>query len=77
MDKNEKDIKKQLNGLITYYAETLPDSQRAHDDLWKFVKAHDRRGYQLIRFCMAPDSDYRKVYKSIVSSFPPKASNPY
>ncbi|KAF2804043.1 ARM repeat-containing protein [Mytilinidion resinicola] len=65
MDGNEKEIKQQLNGLISYYSGTFADSQRAQDDLWKFVKAHDRRNYQLIRFCMAPDSDYRKVHKSI------------
>ena len=67
MDKGAKDVKAKLGGLINYYAKTLPDSVRASDDLWKFAKTHDRRSYQLIRFCMAPESDYRKVFKSIVS----------
>ncbi|KAF2650101.1 hypothetical protein K491DRAFT_721063 [Lophiostoma macrostomum CBS 122681] len=65
MDKNDKEIKKKLEGLINFYGKTLPDSARVADDLWKFAKAHDRRSYQLIRFCMAPESDYRKVFKSI------------
>ncbi|KAF2638604.1 hypothetical protein P280DRAFT_520046 [Massarina eburnea CBS 473.64] len=65
MESNEQEIKKKLDGLIAYYSKTLPESSRAVDDLWKFVRAHDRRNYQLIRFCMAPDSDYRKIFKSI------------
>ncbi|KAH4180122.1 hypothetical protein HBI81_180510 [Parastagonospora nodorum] len=65
MDKGEKETKKKLEGLIAYYARTLPDSARVTDDLWKFAKAHDRRAYTLMRFCMDPASDYRRVYRSI------------
>jgi len=53
---------------IQLFAKTLPESSRAAEDLWKFAKVHDRRSYSLIRFCMASDSDYRKVYKSMVST---------
>ncbi|KAF2736235.1 sister chromatid cohesion and DNA repair protein [Polyplosphaeria fusca] len=60
-----KETKTKLDGLINYYSKTLPDSTVAAADLWKFAETHDRRSYQLIRFCMAPDSDYRKVQKSI------------
>lgn len=66
---SEKDIKRKLDGLIAFYARTLPDDARAREDLMKFAKAHDRRSYQLIRFCMAPESEYRKIFKSIVSKF--------
>lgn len=31
----------------------------------KFAKLHDRRCYQLIRFCFSPDSDYRTVVKAL------------
>ncbi|KAH6842162.1 armadillo-type protein [Alternaria rosae] len=48
-EKGEKDVKTNLEGLITYYAKTLPDPTRVRDDLWKFAKAHDR------------PSDYRRV----------------
>jgi sister-chromatid-cohesion protein PDS5 len=67
MDKGAKDTKTKLEGLIAYYAKTLPEPARVISDLWKFAEAHDRRNYQLIRFCMAPESEYRKVYRSIVS----------
>ncbi|KAF2477508.1 uncharacterized protein BDR25DRAFT_1638 [Lindgomyces ingoldianus] len=65
MNKGEKEIKGKLEGLINFFVKTLPDASRAIEDLWKFAKAHDRRSYQLIRFCMAPESDYRKIFKSI------------
>ena len=32
------------------------------EHLKKFSKCRDLRSYQLIRFCCAPESDYRKVY---------------
>ncbi|ORY15108.1 armadillo-type protein [Clohesyomyces aquaticus] len=63
--KGEKDIKAKLEAVINYFGKNLPEPQRAIEDLWKFAKAHDRRSYQLIRFCMAPESDYRKIFKSI------------
>lgn len=65
MDQNEKAIKDHMARLINSFAKMLPDSSKAADCLQKFAKMHDRRSYQLIRFCMAPDSDYRTVVKAI------------
>ncbi|KAF2003165.1 sister chromatid cohesion and DNA repair protein [Amniculicola lignicola CBS 123094] len=65
MDKGEKETEKKLGALISYYAKTLPDQTRASEELWKFAKAHDRRSYALIRFSTAPESDYRKVFRSL------------
>lgn len=66
MDKNEASIKDKLGRLINEFAKILPDAPKVSSDLWKFAKMHDRRGYQLIRFCIAPESDYRTVYKAMV-----------
>ncbi|KAL8841470.1 MAG: hypothetical protein Q9170_000933 [Blastenia crenularia] len=65
MDDNESQIKDHLTRLIKTFAGLLPNPQQATSDLWKFAKMHDRRSYQLIRFCMAPESDYRTVFKAI------------
>ncbi|KAI9698076.1 MAG: hypothetical protein M1820_007584 [Bogoriella megaspora] len=65
VDKQQKDVKKQMNDLITYHAKMLPDPTKAAEDLHKFAKMHDRRCYALIRFCIAPESDYRKVQNAI------------
>ena len=65
MDQNEKAIKDNMTRLINSFAKQFPDSMRAAETLWKFAKTHDRRNYQLIRFCMAPESEYRTVTKAI------------
>ena len=67
MDENEAAIKEHLKRLIDNLSKQLPDSAKVKGDLWKFAKMHDRRSYQLIRFCMAADSDYRTMYKAFVS----------
>lgn len=51
------DVQKMIEGHTRF----LPDGQRTTDDMWKFAKVHDRRAYALIRFCLAPESDYKKV----------------
>ena len=66
MDKDEKQIKLKLGQLIDYLAAFYPNPSQIADDLWRFAKGHDRRSYTLIRFCMAEESDYRKIQKSIV-----------
>jgi len=64
MDKNEGSIKERLTKLINELSKLLPDPTKVSADLWKFAKMHDRRSYQLIRFCMAPEGDYRTVFKA-------------
>ena len=71
MDKDEAPIKEKMSKLITGMAKLFPDSSKVTADLWKFAQMHDRRGYQLIRFSMAPESDYRTVCKALVSSAKP------
>ncbi len=65
IDQNEKEIKEHLGRLIDTLAKTLPDSLKVSEHLWKFAKLHNRRCYQLIRFCVAPESDYKTVVKAI------------
>ena len=65
MDTNESLIKERLTRLINEFAKQYPDASKVSADIWKFAKLHDRRSYQLIRFCIAPESDYRTVYKAI------------
>ena len=65
VEKSEKEVKAKLGKVIETFAGQFPDGSRASADLWKFVKAHDRRSYQLIRYAMAAASDYRTVVKAI------------
>ena len=65
MDSNEVEIRHHLKRLIDNLVRGLPDSTRVQDNLWKFAKMHDRRSYQLIRYCMAAESEYRTVTNAI------------
>ncbi|KAL8695054.1 MAG: hypothetical protein Q9218_000422 [Villophora microphyllina] len=65
MEGNESEVKEHLTRIIKTFASMLPNPSQATADLWKFVKMHDRRSYQLVRFCMAPDSDYRTITKAL------------
>lgn len=65
LDKDEDRMKARLTKVIDSLSKQLPEPNRVSSDMWKFAKAHDRRNYQLIRFAMDPNSDYRTVIKAI------------
>ena len=65
MEKNEKEITDHLSKFNDNIARWFSDPAKVSGQLFKFAKWHDRRSYQLIRFCMAPESDYRTVCKAI------------
>ena len=65
MDQNEAATKERLSKIINEMAKFLPDPSKVSGDLWKFAKTHDRRGYQLIRFSMLVESDYRTMYNAV------------
>ncbi|EXJ87363.1 hypothetical protein A1O3_04322 [Capronia epimyces CBS 606.96] len=62
---DEATIKDRLTRYIDHISKTFPDSANVAADLWKFAKQHNRRWYQLIRFAMGPEHDYRTVTKAI------------
>ncbi|KAL8674202.1 MAG: hypothetical protein Q9168_001370 [Polycauliona sp. 1 TL-2023] len=64
MDQNETQIREHLSKLIQSFAGRFANGPQATADLWKFAKMLDRRSYQLIRFCMKPDTDYRTFTKA-------------
>jgi sister-chromatid-cohesion protein PDS5 len=62
---SRKDEKANLSKYIAVLANFMPDPQTATEHLQRFYKHHDRRANQLIRFCYAADSDYRKITKAM------------
>ncbi|KAM0716615.1 hypothetical protein Q7P37_008060 [Cladosporium fusiforme] len=62
---SQKEEKKKLEIYIEPLSNLMPDPHVAIEHLQKFAKHHDRRANQLIRFCYAADSDYRKITKAI------------
>lgn len=65
IEDNSKEVKNKLNKVIQWFVGMLPDKPRANADLLKYAKLHDRRSYQLIRFAIAPESDFKTVFKAI------------
>ncbi|KAE9367312.1 hypothetical protein N431DRAFT_349340 [Stipitochalara longipes BDJ] len=64
MEEDSQSIKNKLDSVIKWLADLLPDPLRAIHDLHKYAKLHDRRSYQLLRFMIAPASDFNTVYKA-------------
>lgn len=65
-EKDAKKIEKELEQITKYFGTLCGDVPRVQADLKRFAEDLDRRSYALIRFCMADDSDYNKVFKSMV-----------
>ena len=65
IDGDEETVKAQLAKLVDTISKTLPESHRVSADLWKFAKMHDRRNYQLIRYAMSAENDYRTVTNAV------------
>lgn len=63
--KKVKDIKKKLDTLVVALSRDLPEPEVSAGHLKKFAAFHNRRCYQLIRFCYSPASDYRKITKAM------------
>jgi sister-chromatid-cohesion protein PDS5 len=64
-EKDPKEVKNKLDRLIKWFVDFLPDALRTTQDLAKYAKLHDRRSYQLLRFAMAPESDFNTVHNAI------------
>lgn len=64
-DGNAKEIKMKLDTVIKWLAGLLPDPLRITHDLQKYAKLHDRRSYQLLRFAVASESDFKTVNNGI------------
>jgi sister-chromatid-cohesion protein PDS5 len=65
MEGNSKEIKAKLDAVVKWLADLLPDPLRTSNDLLRYAKLHDRRSYQLLRFAMAPESEFKMVHNSI------------
>ena len=65
MDENSQKKTLALGKTIQYIGQFFPDPLKVKADYHKFAKANDRRNYQLIRFAIATDSDFKTVRGAI------------
>ncbi|KAI0512599.1 armadillo-type protein [Xylaria bambusicola] len=58
-------IRQNLSKTAKYLGQFLPDPIRVEADLHTFANWHDRRSYQLIRFTVSPESDFKTMHRAI------------
>lgn len=58
-------IKSRLKTYVEALSKQFPEPSRVSQDLHKFADMHSRRDYQLMRFAMNPECDYKTVQKAI------------
>ncbi|TGJ82296.1 hypothetical protein E0Z10_g6468 [Xylaria hypoxylon] len=58
-------IQQNLKRTAQYLGQFLPDPIRVEADLHNFANWHDRRSYQLIRFTVSPESDFKTMHRAI------------
>ncbi|KAK5627649.1 hypothetical protein RRF57_003364 [Xylaria bambusicola] len=58
-------IRQNLSKTAKYLGQFLPDPIRVEADLHNFANWHDRRSYQLIRFTVSPESDFKTMHRAI------------
>ncbi|KAI9894969.1 MAG: hypothetical protein M1814_000190 [Vezdaea aestivalis] len=58
-------LKAALHNLVKWFCENLPEPIRVNADLWKFIKANDRRSYHLLNFMMNADSDFKTALNAL------------
>lgn len=64
-EENGDRIKQNLKKTAQYIGQFLPDPIRVEADVHNFANWHDRRSYQLIRFAVSPESDFKTMHRAI------------
>ncbi|KAI1433607.1 armadillo-type protein [Xylaria sp. CBS 124048] len=62
---NAEVIKQNLKKTARYLGQFLPDPIKVDADIHNFANWHDRRSYQLIRFAVSPESDFKTMRGAI------------
>lgn len=65
VDGDAKLTTERLNKMIAYVSTFFPDPPKVVSDLQRFAKLNDRRNYQLIKFAISPESDFKTVHGAI------------
>lgn len=61
MDEDEGRKTANLDKTIKYIAQFLPEDAKTQVELMKFAKANDRRNYQLIKFIVGAENEFKTV----------------
>ncbi|KAI1393575.1 armadillo-type protein [Hypoxylon trugodes] len=62
---NADTINQNLKKTIQYMCQFLPDQIKVEADLHNFANWHDRRCYQLIKFVVSAESDFKTMHRAV------------
>lgn len=65
IDGDAKRTTEHLNKTISYVSTFFPDPPKVTTDLQRFAKLNDRRNYQLVKFALGSESDFKTVHGAI------------
>ncbi|PHH63204.1 hypothetical protein CDD81_6156 [Ophiocordyceps australis] len=65
VDANEEKIKSALAQTLQWLGALFPDPAKVRSDLQKFAKLNDRRSYQLVKYAIEPENDFKTVRRAI------------
>ena len=65
IDANEEKVKASLAKTFQWLGTSFPDPLKVRTDLQKFAKLNERRSYQLIKYAIESESDFKTVRRAI------------
>jgi sister-chromatid-cohesion protein PDS5 len=65
MDENGPKKLANLTKTTRYISQFLPDGPKAEQELYRFAKLNDRRGYNLIKYIIGQEHDFKTVHKAL------------
>lgn len=65
IDGNEEKVKSSLSKTFQWFGGFFPDPLKVRADLQKFAKLNERRNYQLAKFAIGSESDFKTVRRAI------------
>ncbi|ATY60806.1 bimD protein [Cordyceps militaris] len=65
IDSNDDKVKASLTKTFDWIARFFPDGLKVRGDLQKFAKLNERRSYQLVKYAIESESDFKTVRRAI------------
>ncbi|KAK4135442.1 ARM repeat-containing protein [Trichocladium antarcticum] len=65
MDNNADIITANLLKTSVYIAQFFPDEVKTKQDLYRFAKVNDRRNYNLVKYVIGQEHDFKTVHKAL------------
>ncbi|KYK57820.1 Armadillo-type fold protein [Drechmeria coniospora] len=65
VEANEDKVKAGLDKTLQWLGAFFPDPLKVRNDLQKFAKLNDRRSYQLVKYAIESESDFKTVRRAI------------